>query len=149
VAPEPGQRLCDCDIASSDEPAWLGYYRLLPGTTVRVQDASGREAVFDGLDARLEPGSGLIALRVEKRDLPPASRVAARSVPDRTRSHTFASRAPVTVPEPVSEQPIAAAVEEPVLQAPLPEPEPAPPPPPEKKQPAPRSSPVSGFLPTR
>ncbi len=148
VAPEPGQRLCDCDIASSAEPAWLGYYRLLPGTTVRVQDASGREAVFDGLDARLEPGSGLIALRVEKRDLPPAIRVAARSVPDKTRSHTFASRAPVAVPEPVAEQPIA-VVEEPVLRAPLPEPEPEPPPPPEKKQPVVRSNPVGGFLPTR
>ena len=53
VEPRPGQQLCECDVPSDASPTWLGYYRLLPGTTVRVQDASGREAVFDGLDARL------------------------------------------------------------------------------------------------
>ena len=149
VEPQPGQQLCECDIPSDDSPAWLGYYRLLPGTTVRVKDASGREAVFDGLDARLQPGSGLIALRVEKRDLPPVARASDRS-PARTRSNTYASRTPAPVAEPVVEQPVAAVEPEPVIEAPAPEPVvEAPPPPPVKKE-APRSSsPVSGFLPAR
>jgi hypothetical protein len=147
VEPQPGQQLCQCDVASDASPASLGYYRLLPGTTVRVQDATGREAVFDGLDARLQPGSGLIALRVEKRDLPAPRPV--RSAP-RTRSNTYASRAPAPAPEPVVEQPVATVEPEPVVEAPVPEPVvEAPPPPPVKKQ-APRSSsPVSGFLPAR
>jgi len=149
VEPRPGQKLCQCDVPSDASPTWLGYYRLMPGTTVRVQDAAGREAVFDGLDARLEPGSGLIALRVEKRDLPSLARRPERNA-TRTRSNTYASRTPAPAPEPVVELPVATVEPELVIEAPVPEPVvEAPPPPPVKKQ-APRSSsPVSGFLPAR
>ncbi len=148
VEPQAGQQLCLCEVPSDESPTWLGYYRLLPGTTVRVRDAAGREAVFDGLDARLQPGSGLIALRVEKRDLPAVARGPARAAP--TRSNTYASRVPAPAPEPVPEVTVATAEPEPVVEAPAPEPVvEAPPPPPVKKQ-APRSSsPVSGFLPAR
>jgi serine/threonine protein kinase len=149
VEPRPGQQLCDCDVPSDASPTWLGYYRLLPGTTVRVQDAAGREAVFDGLDARLQPGSGLVALRVEKRDLPALARAPERTNA-RTRSNSYASRVPVSVPEPVIEQPVATVEPEPVVVAPVPEPVvEAPPPPPEKKQVQRSTSPVSGFLPAR
>jgi len=148
VESRPGQQLCDCDVPSDASPTWLGYYRLLPGTTVRVQDATGREAVFDGLDARLQPGSGLVALRVEKRDLPPLARGPERTN-GRTRSNTYASRAPVVAPEPVVEQPVATVEPEPVVEAPLPEPVVEAPPPPVKKQVQRSTSPVSGFLPTR
>ncbi len=148
VEPRPGQQLCECDVPSDASPTWLGYYRLLPGTTVRVQDASGREAVFDGLDARVEAGSGLIALRVEKRDLPPLARGPERGAA-RTRSNTYASRAPAPAPEPVVEQPVATVEPEPVVEAPAPEPVPEAPPPPPEKKPARSSSPVSGFLPVR
>jgi len=128
---------------------WLGYYRLLPGTTVRVRDAAGREAVFDGLDARLQPGSGLIALRVEKRDLPAPARVPGRRAVQ-TRSNTYAARVTAPAPEPVVEQPVATVEPEPIVEAPMPEPVvEAPPPPPEKKKPPRSSSPVSGFLPAR
>jgi len=149
VESQPGQQQCDCDVPSDASPTWLGYYRLLPGTTVRVQDAAGREAVFDGLDARLQAGSGLIALRVEKRDLPPLARDPERGT-GRTRSNTYASRVPAPAPQPVVEKPVATMEPEPVVEAPAPEPvQEAPPPAPEKK-PAPRSSnPVSGFLPAR
>jgi hypothetical protein len=149
VEPRPGQQLCECDVPSDASPTWLGYYRLLPGTTVRVKDASGREAVFDGLDARLEAGSGLISLRVEKRDLPPIVRSPERTAPH-TRSNTYASRVPAPVPEPVIEQPVASVEPEPVIEAPAPEPVvEAPPPPPVKKQAPRNTSPVSGFLPAR
>ena len=148
VEPRPGQQLCECDVPSDASPTWLGYYRLLPGTTVRVQDASGREAVFDGLDARVEAGSGLIALRVEKGDLPPLARGPERGAA-RTRSNTYASRAPAPAPEPVVEQPVATVEPEPVVEAPAPEPVPEAPPPPPEKKPARSSSPVSGFLPVR
>jgi hypothetical protein len=149
VEPRPGQQLCECDVPSDASPTWLGYYRLLPGTTVRVRDASGREAVFDGLDARLEAGSGLISLRVEKRDLPPIVRSPERTAPH-TRSNTYASRVPAPVPEPVIEQPVASVAPEPVIEAPAPEPVvEAPPPPPVKKQAPRNTSPVSGFLPAR
>ena len=148
VQPTPGQQLCDCDVPSDASPTWLGYYRLVPGTTVRVQDASGRQAIFDGLDARVEAGSGLIALRVEKRDLPPLVR-APEPGKARTRSNSYASRVPAPAPEPVPEQPVATAEPEPVVEAPAPEPVvDAPPPPPEKK-PARSSNPVSSFLPAR
>ena len=149
VEPRPGQQLCDCDVPSDASPTWLGYYRLLPGTTVRVQDAAGREAVFDGLDARLQAGSGLVALRVEKRDLPPLARAPERTNV-RTRSNTYASRVPVSAPEPVTEQPVATVESEPVVETPVPEPVvEAPPPLPEKKQVQRSTSPVSGFLPAR
>ncbi len=149
IESQPGQRLCDCDIPSDAAPTWLGYYRLAPGTTVRVQDAAGREAVFDGLDARLQSGSGLIALRVEKRDLPPLAR-RPDSGSRRTRSNTYAARVPPPAAEPVSEPPGATVEPEPVVEAPPPDPVVvAPPPAPEKKQ-VPRSTnPVSGFLPAR
>ena len=150
VEPRPGQQLCECDVPSDASPTWLGYYRLLPGTTVRVQDAAGREAVFDGLDARLE--AGFRAHRPAGREARPAAAGARRRAQRaaQTRSNTYASRAPAPAPEPVVEQPVATVEPEPVVEAPLPEPVvEAPPPPPEKKQ-APRSSsPVSGFLPAR
>ncbi len=148
VEPTPGQRLCDCDVPAGASPAWLGYYRLIPGTTVRVRDASGREAVFDGLDARLESGSGLIALRVEKRDLPPLARAPERSA-TRTRSNTYAAKAPAP-PAPPVEEPIAVVEPEPVAVAPAPVPvQEAPPPPPEKKPSAHTSNAASSFLPVR
>jgi hypothetical protein len=149
VEPQPGQHLCDCDVPSGASPTWLGYYKLLPGTAVRVQDAAGRTAVFDGLDARVQPGSGLIALRVEKRDLPALDRGLERK-PSRTRSNTYASRAPVAVPEPVVEQPVATVEPEPVIEAPAPEPVVVAPPPAPEKKPVPRSTnSASGFLPVR
>jgi hypothetical protein len=148
IESRPGQRLCDCDVPSDASPTWLGYYRLLPGTTVRVQDAAGREAVFDGLDARLQGGSGLVALRVEKRDLPPLAR-RPEGGKSRTRASTYASRVTAPVAEPVVEQPVAAVEPEPVVEAPAPEPVAPPPPAPEKKQVPRSSSPVSGFLPAR
>ena len=147
VEPRPGQQLCECDVPSDASPRWLGYYRLLPGTTVRVQDASGREAVFDGLDARVESGSGLIALRVEKRDLPPLARGPDR--PARTRSNSYAARVATPAPEPVIEEPVATVEPEPVVEAPAPEPVVEAPPPPVEKKPVRSSSPVSGFLPAR
>ena len=148
VQPTPGQQLCDCDVPSDASPTWLGYYRLVPGTTVRVQDASGRQAIFDGLDARVEAGSGLIALRVEKRDLPPLAR-APEPGKARTRSNSYASRVPAPAPEPVPEQPVATAEPEPVVEAPVPEPVVEAPPPPPEKKPARSSNPVSSFLPAR
>jgi hypothetical protein len=148
VEPKPGQQLCECDVPSDASPTWLGYYRLLPGTTVRVQDASGRQAIFDGLDARVEAGSGLIALRVEKRDLPPLAR-GPEPGKARTRSNSYASRVPVPAPEPVQEQPVATAEPEPVVEAPAPEPVVEAPPPPPEKKPARSSNPVSSFLPAR
>ena len=147
VEPRVGQKLCDCEVPSDGAPAWLGYYRLLPGTIVRVHDASGREAIFDGLDARIESGSGLIALRVEKRDLPALARGPDR--PARTRSNSYAARVPAPVPEPVVEQPVATVEPEPVVEMPAPEPVVEAPPPPAEKKPARSSSPVSGFLPAR
>jgi len=149
VEPRSGQQLCECDVPSDASPTWLGYYRLLPGTTVRVRDAAGREAVFDGLDARLQPGSGLIALRVEKRDLPAPARVVERRAVQ-TRSNTYAARVTAPAPEAVVEQPVATVEPEPIIEAPMPEPViEAPSPPQENKKPTRSSSPVSGFLPAR
>lgn len=142
-----GTVLCDCDVAPDGAPAWLGYYRLQPGMVVRVNDANGRQAVFDGLDTRLESGSGQVALRVEKRDLPARERPVERP---KTRSNTYASRTPAPVPEPVVEQPVATVEPEPepVIVAPEPVVE-APKPEPVKKSVPRNSSPVSGFLPSR
>ena len=120
VETAPGERLCDCEVAATEAPVWLGYYRLGAGTAVRVHDASGRQAVFDGFQARVDR-LGQVALRVEKRDLPyPVARKA--PVRAATRSEVYAAKAPppAVVDEPVL-QPVAVVEIEPML-APVPEP---------------------------
>jgi hypothetical protein len=142
VETAPGERLCDCEVAATEAPVWLGYYRLGAGTTVRVHDASGRQAVFDGFQGRVDQ-LGQVALRVEKRDLPyPVARTA--PVRAATRSEVYAAKAPppVVVDEPVL-RPVA-VVEVEAAMVPVPEPVAAEPPP--APRPAQRNS-APSFLP--
>ena len=143
IGSTPGERLCDCEVQPSPTPVWLGYYRMAPTTSVRVNDGSGREAVFDGLDARVD-GIGQVALRVEKSDLPYVPAVK-KPVKPATRSNVYAAKAPApalteAVPPPVTiiePEPMPEPILEPVVhEAPKPEPKPA------KKN----ANPVGSFL---
>jgi hypothetical protein len=107
-----------------------------------VNDGSGREAIFDRLDARID-GAGELALTVAKSDLPyPAPQK--KPVRAATRSNVLAAKAPpalteappppVTIIEP---EPMPEPILEPVVhEAPKPEPKPV------KKS----TNPVGGFL---
>lgn len=142
IGSAPGEQLCDCEVPSSTTPVWLGYYRMAPTTSVRVNDGSGREAIFDRLDARID-GAGELALTVAKSDLPyPAPQK--KPVRAATRSNVLAAKAPpalteappppVTIIEP---EPMPEPILEPVVhEAPKPEPKPV------KKS----TNPVGGFL---
>ena len=104
--PTPGQRLCDCDVPSDASPTWLGYYRLVPGTTV---PGPGRIGAAGGVRRPRRAGGGGLrpdrAPRREARPAPARARPGARQAalartatrrgrPRRRRSRCSSSRSP-------------------------------------------------------
>jgi hypothetical protein len=135
---------CQCEVATAGAPVWLGYYQLGEGTTVRVRDASGREAVFDGLGDRRDQ-LGQVALRIEKRDLPYPVAMPRPAARPATRSQVYAANAPAPVVAETPAQPVVVTEVESLLP-PEPQPEPVPAEPAPAPTPAKRSSSPS-FLP--
>lgn len=64
-----GSASCGCTIPPGATRMRIGYYPLFGNSTVRVEDRSGRSAMFGDLGVEVEPATGLVALRFENKDL--------------------------------------------------------------------------------
>lgn len=60
----PGDARCRCPIPPG-ATALLGYFRLRDDTSIRIEDTSGRAVGFTGLEARIDPDSGVLDLTID------------------------------------------------------------------------------------
>ncbi|HXV86272.1 MAG TPA: serine/threonine-protein kinase, partial [Gemmatimonadales bacterium] len=62
---------CACAVPPGSTRFHIGYYPLFGNSTVRVEDALGRWAMFTDLGPQIEPDPGTVGLRFEESDLRP------------------------------------------------------------------------------
>jgi hypothetical protein len=84
---------CGCSIAPGDSLR-LGYYPLLPGSAVQIEDAAHARGRFNAAEMGVDSATGAVAIRVPTGSLAAASRAAPRPAPRRA--------APARAPAPAS-----------------------------------------------